>query len=141
MNDFGKLVLRLSVGVMMLLHGISKAQNVDGTMQFVQGAISGLGMPAFLAYGVFLGELVAPALLILGVLPRLSSLAIMATMAVAALTHTIGEGANPLFSLSGYGGWSYELQGLYFFAALAIVIMGSGKISLYGKFLGFTDKP
>ena len=134
MDDFGKLILRLSTGVMMLLHGISKVQNFDGTMQFVQGAISGLGLPAFLAYGVFLGELVAPAFLILGILPRLSALAVMATMVVAALTHTVGEGASPLFSLSGYGGWAYELQGLFFFVALAIFIMGSGKVSIYKKF-------
>lgn len=140
MDDLGKLVLRLSVGGMLLTHGISKAQNFSGTLEFLQGTaeqagvLANLGLPAFMAYGVFLGELIAPALLILGVLPRLSSLAIMATMVVAILSHTTGENGTALFSLGGYGGWSFELQGLYLFGALAIFIMGSGAISLYKKF-------
>ena len=140
MDDLGKLVLRLSVGVMMLLHGISKVQNYSGTMNYLQGnaketgLLASLGLPNFLAYGVFLGELVAPAFLILGILPRLSALAVMATMAVAILSHTSSEGGNALFTLGSFGGWAYELQGLFFFVALAIFIMGSGKVSIYKKF-------
>ncbi len=140
MDDLGKLILRLSTGVMMLLHGISKVQNYSGTMNYLQGSgeeaglLATLGLPNFLAYGVFLGELVAPVFLILGVLPRLSALAVMATMAVAIYSHAGVEGGSALFSLGGFGGWSYELQGLYFFASLAILVMGSGKFSLYGKF-------
>lgn len=134
MDDLGKLVLRLSVGGMLLTHGISKIQTFESTLAWIQGVVAALGLPAFLAYGVFLGEVIAPALLILGILPRLSSLAIMATMVVAVLSHTTGENAPALFSLGGYGGWNFELQGLYLFGALAIFIMGSGKIALYKKF-------
>lgn len=134
MDDLGKLVLRLNIGGLMLLHGISKIQNFEGTLQWLSGVMASLSLPAFMAYGVFLGEVIAPVLLILGILPRLSSLAIIATMAMAILSHTTGENATPLFSLGGYGGWSFELQGLYLFGALAILIMGSGKISLYKKF-------
>lgn len=134
MDDLGKLVLRLNIGGLMLLHGISKIQNFEGTLQWLSGVMASLSLPTFMAYGVFLGEVIAPVLLILGILPRLSSLAIIATMAMAILSHTTGENATPLFSLGGYGGWSFELQGLYLFGALAILIMGSGKISLYKKF-------
>lgn len=134
MEDLGKLVLRLSVGGMLLTHGISKIQNFDGTIAWIQGVMANLGMPSFMAYGVFLGEVLAPAFLILGILPRVSALAVVATMIVAILSHTTGENANALFSLGGYGGWNYELQGLYLFGALAILIMGSGKLALYRKF-------
>lgn len=134
MDNLGKLVLRLSVGGMLLTHGISKIQTFESTLAWIQGVVSALGLPEFMAYGVFLGEVVAPVLLILGVLPRLSSLAIMATMSVAILSHTIGENGKALFSLGDFGGWNYELQGLYLFGALAIFIMGSGKIALYRKF-------
>lgn len=134
MDDLGKLVLRLNIGGLMLLHGISKIQNFEGTLQWLSGVMASLSLPTFMAYGVFLGEVIAPVLLILGILPRLSSLAIIATMAMAILSHTTGENATPLFSLGGYGGWNFELQGLYLFGALAILIMGSGKISLYKKF-------
>lgn len=132
MDDLGKLVLQLNIGGLMLLHGISKIQNFEGTLQWLSGVMASLSLPAFMVYGVFLGEVIAPTLLILGILPRLSSLAIIATMAI--LSHTTGENAVPLFSLGGYGGWNFELQGLYLFGALAILIMGSGKISLYKKF-------
>lgn len=134
MDDLGKLVLRLSVGGMLLTHGISKIQNFDDTLAWIQGVLAALGLPAFMAYGVFLGEVAAPVLLILGILPRLSSLAIMVTMVVAILSHTTGENGTALFSLGGYGGWSFELQGLYLFGALAIFIMGSGAISVYKKY-------
>lgn len=133
LNDLAKFALRVSLGVMMLLHGISKLQNLDGTMGWLFSVMDAMGLPQFLAYGVFLGEVAAPVLLILGVLPRLSSLAMMGTMLVAALSHTLGENAKPLFSIGDFGGWSYELQGLYFFAALAILIAGSGKIALFNK--------
>lgn len=134
MEDLGKLVLRMSVGVLLLTHGISKIQNFDSTMVWIQGVMTNLGMPVFMAYGVFLGEVLAPAFLILGILPRLSALAVMANMVVAILSHTTRENANALFSLGDKGGWSYELQGLYLFGALAILIMGSGKLALYRKF-------
>lgn len=134
MQDLGKLVLRLNIGGLMLLHGLSKIQNYEGTIQWLSGVMASLSLPAFMAYGVFLGEVIAPALLILGILPRLSSLAIIATMAMAILSQLVGENARALFSLGGYGGWNFELQGLYLFGALAILLMGSGKFSLYGRF-------
>ena len=47
-DDAGKLVLRLAVGVLMLLHGIHKLlHGVDG----IAGMLAGMGLPAFLAYG------------------------------------------------------------------------------------------
>ena len=43
-DDAGKLVLRLSVGVLMLLHGIHKLlHGVDG----IGGMLAGMGLPAF----------------------------------------------------------------------------------------------
>lgn len=133
-SDLGKLILRASIGAMMLLHGISKMQNFDGSIGFIGGVLGGLGLPAFIAYGVILGEVVAPVLLILGALPRLSALAIIVTMVFAILSHLGGESGQALFSLSGYGGWAFELQGLYLFGALSIVVMGAGRLSLFNRF-------
>jgi len=45
-------VLRLSIAAMMLLHGIAKlGKGVDG----IQGMLTAHGLPAFVAYGVFIG--------------------------------------------------------------------------------------
>ena len=47
-NDIGLLILRLSVGVMMLLHGISKLFNGLGGIQSI---LASNNMPEFLSYG------------------------------------------------------------------------------------------
>ena len=79
-DDFGKLVLRVSLGVLILLHGLFKLQNgIDG----IAGMLSSHGLPAFLAYGVYIGEVIAPALVILGVFTRIGALLIAGNMLVA----------------------------------------------------------
>ena len=51
--------MRLSVSGMMLLHGVAKLRGgVDG----IEARLGALGLPDFIAYGVFLGEVVAPLL-------------------------------------------------------------------------------
>src|SRR3546814_15157272 len=70
-DDAGKLVLRLSVGVLMLLHGIHKLlHGVDG----IGGMLAGMGLPTVPAYGVYLGAVVGPLLVTLGLYNRLGAL-------------------------------------------------------------------
>ncbi|MGE0559869.1 MAG: DoxX family membrane protein, partial [Burkholderiales bacterium] len=55
-DDIGKLVLRLTLGILMLLHGIAKLRfGVRGS----EGMVVSHGLPAFFAYGVFDGEVIA----------------------------------------------------------------------------------
>jgi putative oxidoreductase len=54
-NDaVGKLVVRLTVGILMLFHGIAKVLH-PGTLDFIGGALTGAGLPGVLAYCVYLG--------------------------------------------------------------------------------------
>jgi putative oxidoreductase len=39
---------------------------------------------------------------------------------------------SQFFTLSKTGGWALELQGFYFFIALAIALLGAGRYSLAG---------
>ena len=79
-DDVGKLLLRLAVGGLMLFHGIHKLiDGVDG----ISGMLAAQGLPGFIAYGVLVGEVVAPCLLILGVLTRPAALVLAFTMVVA----------------------------------------------------------
>lgn len=126
-SDIGKFLLRLSIGCLMLLHGIHKISNGIGG---IEGAMQGLGLPSFLAYGVYVGEVLAPLLLIVGVCVRFSALMVIGTMMIASIVVTGGE----IFALNNHGGWIVELQGLYLFGALAIVFLGSGKLALYKRF-------
>jgi putative oxidoreductase len=124
-DDIGKLVLRLSVGILLLMHGLHKLMyGIAGISAMVQAN----GWPGWMAYGVFVGEIVAPVLILLGLLTRASALVVVLNMLVAIyLAHS-----HQLFHLTKSGGWLLELQGLYLFGALAIALLGAGRISVGG---------
>ncbi len=122
-NDaLGKLILRLTVGVLLLFHGIAKIMN-PGTVDFIGGALSGSGLPSILAYGVYVGEVIAPLMLIVGVYCRYGAIIIVINMLFAILLMHSGD----IFALTEHGGWRLELQGFYLFGALAIMFLGSGR--------------
>jgi putative oxidoreductase len=80
------------------------------------------------SYGVFVGEIIAPVLIIIGFLTRPSALVLVLNMVVAVyLAHT-----HQLFHLTKTGGWLLELQGLYLFGALSIALLGAGRFSVGG---------
>jgi putative oxidoreductase len=84
------------------------------------------GLPAYLAYGVYIGEVVGPLLLIIGWYARVGALLIAINMLFAfALAH-----AKDVLTLGQSGGWALELQGLFLASALALVLMGPGRISI-----------
>lgn len=118
--DLGKLILRVSLALMMLLHGISKLQH---GVDWISDSLQSMGLPGFLAYGVFVGEVIAPIMLLIGFQSRIAALLMAGNMVVAiAIAHT-GE----IFALSSHGGWAIELQGFFLFTSLAIVFIGPGK--------------
>jgi putative oxidoreductase len=125
-ENLGKLTLRLLLGVLMLLHGIAKAKSgVNG----IGGLVSNAGLPAFVAYGVFIGQLLAPVLIIVGWYARIGAILIAITMVFAVgLVHS-----TEVFTLNRMGGWAIELQAMYFFTAIAIALLGPGRWSVNGK--------
>lgn len=130
MQDFGILILRLNVGILMFLHGLQKVfSGIDG----IKASVTAFSLPEFVAYGVYLGELVAPFLIILGIFTRLSSLAVLCTMIFASLV-VLGGNVEGYLALNQHGGWIVELQALYAFSSLALIFLGAGKYALYNKF-------
>jgi putative oxidoreductase len=125
-NDaLGKLILRIAVGGLMLLHGFAKLTHPE-TMSWISGLLDGYGLPRFFAYGVLIGEIVAPVMAIVGWQTRLAGLLMTGNMLVAfVLVHT-GE----LFELGGSGGWALELQGLFLAGSLALIFLGSGRMAM-----------
>lgn len=119
-QNIGLLILRLSIGFMLLLHGISKV--ADG-LSGLKGMLAGMGMPEFFAYGALVGEVVAPVLLIIGLLTRPAAAVVAFNMLVAvAMAHSAA-----IFSLTPMGGWAIELPMLFFFPAVALIFTGGGK--------------
>ncbi|NUA42995.1 hypothetical protein HAT93_00608 [Dickeya solani] len=84
------------------------------------------GLPGFIAYGVFMGEVLMPVLMILGILTRPAALIFSCTMVAALLL------AEPqaLFMLEKTGAWGAEGVAVYFLAGIAIALLGSGKYSV-----------
>lgn len=127
-NDLGILIIRLSIGVLMLLHGIFKLQNGAGG---IENMVIAAGLPSFIAYGVYVGEVIAPIFIILGIGTRLAATIFAGNCLVAAfLAH-----AADITSLTATGGWAVELLGLYFFGALALVFTGGGKYAISNKYI------
>lgn len=122
-NDIGKLVLRLTLGILILLHGLTKL--MGGTAGIV-GMVEGAGLPGFLGYAVLLGEVVGPILLIVGFHARIGAALIAINMLVAIALAHMGE----LATLNDQGGWVLELQGMFLFTAVALVLMGPGRYSI-----------
>ena len=124
-DDVGKLILRLTLGILLLFHGISKFQH-PGTVEFIADNLSLAGWPAILSNGVYFGEIIAPALIVIGILTRYSAVVVIINMLFAIfLMHSAD-----IFSLTQHGGWRLELQGFYLFGAVAIVFFGSGNHAL-----------
>ncbi|MEQ1802992.1 MAG: DoxX family protein [Gammaproteobacteria bacterium] len=122
MTDTGKLILRVALGALILLHGIAKlSSGIEG----ITGMVSGAGLPDWVAYGVYVGEVVAPLMVIAGWFSRIGAGIIAANMVFAvALAHRAD-----IFQLNSTGGWELELQGMYLFTALAIACLGPGRYS------------
>ena len=123
-DDIGKLIVRMMVGFLMLFHGVAKITNL-GSLEFIKGQLINNSLPEMLVYGVYIGEILAPLMIILGVFTRVGGLIIFVNMMFAIyLVH-----AHEIVSLGQHGGWAIELQGFYLFSALAVMFLGSGKIA------------
>lgn len=124
-DDIGRLVLRLTLGVLTLFHGVAKILHPDA-LNFIGAKLTDLGLPHGMAYLVYVGEVVAPLMIIAGLYSRIGGVVVMINMLFAlALVHS-----TQLLTLSKNGGWALELQGFYLFCGLAVLLLGSGKIAI-----------
>ena len=123
-NDLGLLLLRLSVGGLMLFHGVNKLIYGVG---FIGGMLESMGLPSFIAYGALLAELVASLMIVIGFYTRWAAIVFAGNMAVAILM----AHAAQIFSLDPMtGGWAIELPMLYLLGAAALIFTGAGKYSV-----------
>ncbi|MYZ44810.1 DoxX family protein [Schauerella aestuarii] len=124
-DDAGKLVIRVALGVLILLHGLFKIKSGVGG---IAGMLSSHGLPGFLAYFVLVGEVVAPVLMIIGLFTRIAGWVIAINMLVAIGLAHMGS----IASFTGQGGWALELQGMFLFASIAVALFGAGRFSVGG---------
>lgn len=108
-------LLRVAVAAMMLMHGVSKVLNgVAG----IERMLVAHGLPSWVAYGVYLGEVVAPLLVIANRFVGPAALVMAVNMLFAiGLAH-----AGDILTLRNTGAWGIELQALFLVGSIAIAL-------------------
>ena len=117
MNDKALRILSIGLGLLLLFHGVDKVMN--GTA-LIEKMLNGVHMPysQYVSYGVYVGEVVAPLLLIFGKYIRISGAVIAFNMAVAIfLVHQ-----KDIVTITEYGAWSIEVPMLYLIAGLSLAV-------------------
>ena len=116
-TDLASFILRLSLGLLMLIHGIPKMMKLmDGNMEF--GDPIGIGVPASLTLTVF-AEVICSILIIIGLWTRLALIPLIITMVVAAF---IVHSADSL--------GVKEPSLMYLFGYITLFLLGSGKYAV-----------
>lgn len=124
-EDLGKLLIRSALAILVLLHGISK---LTGGIDGIAGMLANAGLPAVFAYGVYVGEVIAPLLVLIGLWTRAAAAVMAVNMVVAIMLVHLPE----LAQLNKQGGWALELQGMFLFGAIAVALLGAGRYSVGG---------
>ena len=125
-QDLGKLILRVTLGALVLLHGVAK---LSGGLAGIVGMVEAQGLPGVLGDAVLVGEVLAPLMLLAGFHARIGGLLVAINMLVAIVLVHMGD----LGSLNSQGGWALELQGMFLGTALAIALIGPGRFSVNGR--------
>ncbi|HEY3369905.1 MAG TPA: DoxX family protein [Prolixibacteraceae bacterium] len=116
--NFVLLILRITVGVVMLSHGMAKFSKLFGDEPIMFADPIGVGQTASLALAVF-AEVLCSILLIFGIATRFAAIPLIITMLVAVLIVHGKDGLD-----------KQELPLLYLMIYLCIAITGAGKISI-----------
>ncbi len=120
--NYGATITRLSLGVILLAHGLLKifVFTIPGTVGFFES----LGLPATVAYLTIFGEIAGGAALIIGIYTRLTALLSVPILLGATWAHA---GNGWVFSNQG-GGW--EFPALLVVMAIAVAVQGSGSFAV-----------
>ena len=119
-TDAALLALRIGIGILFLLHGIAKIKSGTG---YIEEQMIKNGLPSQLAYLVYLGEIIAPVMMVVGFRTKLAAFIVMGTIAFIVFLTGMGKFGQ----LTQVGAWALELQALFFTGALALFLAGGGK--------------
>lgn len=122
-GDLGRFVLRITIAGLMLFHGVAKLQHGVG---WIEEMLVGHGLPSFIAYGVYVGEVLMPILVILGLFTRPAALVMFFNLIVA----TLMVGLPNIMTVTNVGAWGLETESLFALGSLAIALLGSGRYAI-----------
>jgi putative oxidoreductase len=112
----GVLLLRFTVAGLMLFHGVAKLRSGLGG---IESLLAAAGLPTWFAYGVLIGEIVAPLLIMAGVLVRPAAWIMAINMVIAVgLAHP-----TQLLTIGRTGGYGLELQAFFLLCSIAVALL------------------
>lgn len=121
-NEIGALILRITLGILFLIHGVVKFQ---GGIENTVGWFESINIPGFMAYVVALLEVIGGIALIIGFATRLVSILIALLMIGATLTAKLPVGLLGNGQMAGY-----ELDLAFLAIAVYLAINGSKLLSI-----------
>ena len=119
-TPYGALLLRVSIGVLFLMHGVylkAFVFGMEGTSQF----FASMGLPAWFAWAVMLYETLGGLALIFGIYVRWVAAFLGVHMLVVTI---IAHGRNGWLFTNDGGGYEYPL--FWAIACFALALIGSG---------------
>ena len=119
-KSFGLLILRISIGTMLIHHGYEKTADIQNFADAFVRPI-GLPFPILSSYIAAYSEIYGSCLVIVGLFTRFAALSIVGTIGVA-IYHAIVT--------AGFNIYLLELLILYMGGSLCILLLGSGDFSL-----------
>jgi len=120
-SDIGLLIVRIALGGIIFFHGLHKiTHGIADQFQI----LAHNGIPGVFIYFVYVSEVLAPVLIVLGIFTRLSSLSIFVTMIVIfyALPFPIG--------MDEHGAMNIESQLYFLLLSVALFFTGPGRYTL-----------
>jgi len=122
-SDIGLLIVRISLGGIIFFHGFHKLlHGIEETSQIL--ASGGMPLSGQLAYFVYVSEVLAPVLIVLGVFTRLSALSIFVTLIAIFLVLPF-----PV-SLDEHGAMNIESQLYFLLLSAALFFTGPGRYTV-----------
>ena len=119
-KSFGLLILRISIGTMLIHHGYEKTSDIENFADAFVRPI-GLPFPILSSYIAAYSEIYGSWLVIVGLFTRFAALSIVGTIGVA-IYHAIVT--------AGFNIYLLELLILYMGGSLCILLLGSGDFAL-----------
>ena len=122
--DLGLLFLRLGLGICIFMHGFGKILHGVGG---VKSILVGAGLPGFLAYFAYLGEVLAPIMIAVGFYSRVGGVLVFGSSLVILYSF---YGLSNLLDITNVNGFKAELIYLYIAISLCVISSGSGKYAI-----------
>lgn len=122
LKAWGVFLVRVVLGLVFIMHGLAKIQNMEGTIGF----FASLGLASFFAYLVAYVELLGGIAVLLGIYSRVAGYLLAVIMVFAIFMVKLKSGF--------VGGYEFDL--LLLVSALLVAWHGAGPYSVSGKMCG-----